>query len=236
MNQLVHDAFHRQLDIINPFDLKGVTIIGTGASGSGIGILLAKLGVPKIILYDEDVISEHNVSNQYFRGDSIGEKKVFALEREMYNMSPQYFKPSITIKDKFFSEGDTVETDIVFLCVDSLEVRESIVRQLYRDGYRKWVIDTRMAGEYYEIRTVDMNNNKEIDDYIVSTLSTPREEPCTARSVIYTVMSMSSRAVLTYKKIVKDEIIPKVFSEDLAHDNIPIYREYRVGESPKERV
>ena len=43
---------------------ENIHIIGCGAIGSILAFSLAKLGLTKIVLYDEDVVEDKNVANQ----------------------------------------------------------------------------------------------------------------------------------------------------------------------------
>jgi hypothetical protein len=122
------------------------------------------------------------------------------------------------------------------MCADGLENRRHIMNTLRNMPIVEWVIDTRMGGQYYEVWTINMKDKQEVDDYIQSTYADAREDPCTARSVIYTVMLMSSKAVSIFKKIVKKQIVPKIYREDVDNDLYPVLVNYRKGESKKDRM
>jgi hypothetical protein len=235
----VNESYMRQLGIIRPDELPSLTIIGAGAAGTGVAIVAGKLGVRKMDIWDFDTVSTHNISNQYFKGNSIDMKKVEAIKEEIERLSPVGMMPIINIHDKPFETGDRVEVDssIVMMCVDGFDNRKSVMDVLIRenDGV-EWVVDSRMSGEYYELRTVKTHQPSEVDEFFTSLEGEAREEPCTARSVIYTVMAMASRAMLYVKKIAKSEVVPMVYSEHLGLDTMPVYRKYRVGEEIKTRL
>ena len=55
----------RHKELFNPYYFNTpVTIIGAGATGSWLALMLAKLGIQDITVYDFDVVEEHNVPNQ----------------------------------------------------------------------------------------------------------------------------------------------------------------------------
>jgi len=58
--------FMRHRDIINVEDIPPITLIGCGAIGSAVGIVLTKLGASFIAIWDGDKVEEHNIANQYF--------------------------------------------------------------------------------------------------------------------------------------------------------------------------
>lgn len=225
-----YQNYMRQMDIIRPDETPPITIIGSGASGSGVGIIAGKLGVQNITIYDGDSVEPHNVPNQYYGTEHIGRNKARALMEEIYRLTPGDMRPNVLSIDRFWEEADEIYTPYVFMCVDSLELRGRIMEAVRSNPRVRWVIDTRMAAEYYEVITVDMGNESEIMEFMEGLLGEVREEVCTARSVIYTVMIMAGRAVLHFKKLVKGENVPKVYWEDLAHPIVPAYREWRGSE------
>ena len=74
------DIFQRQLDIFNPEDISvPVHIIGVGATGSFDAIALAKLGMPEIHVWDDDVVEINNTAGQAYGLDHDGQLKVEAI-------------------------------------------------------------------------------------------------------------------------------------------------------------
>jgi hypothetical protein len=235
--EMENDAYMRQLGIVRPQELPPLTIIGAGSAGSGIAVVAGKLGVRVMDIWDHDVVSTHNIANQYFRGDSIGLSKVEVLKEEVERLSPIGMMPIVNIHNKAFEEGDIVNSPIVMMCVDGFDNRRNVMATLMSaDSHVDWVIDSRMSGEYYELRTVKIDNADEVADFYKSLEGEAREEPCTARSVIYAIMAMSSRAMLYVKKIAKGEPVPMIYSEHLGLDVMPVYRKWRSGEDIKTRL
>src|SRR5690348_12932263 len=70
----------RQLDLLplEKLDVP-VTVIGAGAVGSFTVLTLAKMGLSRITAWDDDVVDEHNLPNQFFRLEDVGRPKVEAL-------------------------------------------------------------------------------------------------------------------------------------------------------------
>jgi hypothetical protein len=123
------------------------------------------------------------------------------------------------------------------MCVDGFDNRKKVMDVILKENSNvEWVIDSRMAGEYYELRTVKTHQPSEVNEWYESLKGEAREEPCTARSVIYTVMEMSARGTLYLKKIAKGEVVPMIYSEHLGVDTMPVYRKYRMGEEIKTRL
>jgi len=231
-----YECFMRQMDVIAPSEIPPITIIGSGASGSGIGVVAGKLGSQNITLYDGDIVELHNISNQYFSGNTLGRNKAGALREEIMRLAPPLMKPMVMSIEDMFTEESDVHSPIVFLCVDGIESRELVFNRLTECSNVKWIIETRMSAEYYEVNTINMNNEQEIDGWKRSLEGPMREEPCTERSVIYTVMLMSARAVYHMKKIVKLQPVPLHYSENLSSELTGPYIEWRTGEHPRDRI
>lgn len=236
MSDPVLDNYLRQMDVIQPKDIPQVTVIGGGAAGSGIGIILSKLGAKRIELFDGDDVDIHNVPNQYFAGNSVGHNKARELKSEIERIAPVTMKPIVSSREEFFGESSQAMGKIVFLCVDGLDNRREVFNLLRSQNHIQWVIDSRMASQYYELHTVNMYDEVECEAYLATLEGEPRDSPCTDRSVIYTVMRMASDAVRFMKKIIKEQPVPKLYAEDLDNDLRSIYTEWRDGESPKERL
>lgn len=214
MEKAIHDNFTRQLDIINPSRIPTIDVIGAGAIGSGICIMLAKLGTPHVIVWDGDNVEQHNIPNQYFPYSELGKNKAEAMVRVMSEYSPSDILPFFESKDKYFNDEDSPRGKIVFMCADGFDNRIKIFRRLQQCNVN-WVIDCRMGAEYYQVYVVDMNDNEAIEAYRESLTGTPQLLPCTGRSVIYNVLSVASLAVSILKKILVGQDHPVMMAVDL---------------------
>jgi len=230
MSDVVFETYRRQMDVIDPRDIPPITIIGAGASGSCIGIVAAKMGCQNITIYDGDDVELHNIPNQYYPPESIMMNKSEALRREILRFTPDDIKPFVSAHNIFWSEREMITTPYVFVCVDSMDMRRRIFNRLRRNNNVRWLIDTRMGAEYYEVHTVNMNDDEEKKLYEEDLRLEPRDAPCTARSVIYTVMMMASRAVYSFKRLVMNQSVPRIYTEDLAQPLLPPYRAWREEE------
>ena len=65
-----------QKDLYNPtFHAGSVTVVGAGGIGSPSIMGLARLGIPYIAVYDDDVVEPHNVTAQNYEIDQVGAKQ-----------------------------------------------------------------------------------------------------------------------------------------------------------------
>lgn len=109
-------------DFFNPDKVKDVChIIGCGSIGSNVAELLVRYGIKNIILWDYDRVESHNIANQLFYQDQIGTEKTKALAEILLRINPEL---NIIFRERY--KGEMLQGH-VFLCVDSMEVRQNIV-------------------------------------------------------------------------------------------------------------
>ena len=65
-----------------------VGIAGLGGLGSNIALLLARSGIGKLVIADDDTVELSNIHRQCFPMDSIGMRKTDAVEREISRINP----------------------------------------------------------------------------------------------------------------------------------------------------
>ena len=135
-----------------------IHIIGCGAIGSTIAEMLTRLGFAKLYLYDFDKVSDHNITNQMFRMKDIGRPKVEALAEILKDINPDI---QLELHNEGWNEYSRV-TGIVFLAVDSIEVRKEIVDTYKFNKDIKFVSDCRMRLTDAQYYAADWNNDKEI--------------------------------------------------------------------------
>lgn len=211
----VVNKYSRHTDIFNPqlYDQYGVSIIGCGGVGSGVGIILAKLGMQKFELYDSDVIEEHNLSNQYFKDNQLGYNKTSALSNNMYE-----FNRSInTNNNTDFTSKNVIKTPIVFCCVDSMKARKIIFNKCKKTNNCKLFIDTRMGGETFEVFIINMTKKRDVN-YYEKNLFPDKEAvqlTCSAKTIIYNVMAIASCSVALMSRVLNGQPYKREITGDL---------------------
>ena len=103
---------------------KKVTVIGAGAIGSHTVMMLARMGISSIEVWDYDLVSEENMNNQGYNISDIDEPKVECLARKVrhamgFNILPRYER---------YTGGPL--KGIVIAAVDSMAVRQLISENL----------------------------------------------------------------------------------------------------------
>jgi len=118
-----------------------IHIIGCGAIGSLLGDTLARMGLTKITLYDFDTVESHNIANQVFTENDLNKPKVQALRERMLAINPDMSDDLIIQPNGYTNQR---LSGYVFLCVDSIDLRRSIVEKYQHDPYIKAMFDFRM--------------------------------------------------------------------------------------------
>ena|SRR3990167_6264823 len=226
-NRINYDLFVRQYDILNPAYCKTpIKIIGAGATGSFTALALAKMGFTNIEIFDADIIAEHNFPNQIYTVKSIGQKKTLALKE----IIKDFTEMEIEVKDTMY-KNQKLE-GIVISAVDSMAVRKQIFDNIQK--HPEWkvelLIDPRASAEFARVLSVRTTNDtkkvkpvdrkKDLADY-KETLYADEDaiqEPCTGRSIIYSVLAMASLICRQIKRFQMNQTLKRDIILDLIND------------------
>ena len=163
---------NKSLEFFDPNKVKGYChIIGCGSIGSNVAELLARYGIENLVLWDFDTVEPHNIANQLFTEEDVGKPKTEALAELLYKINPK-LKKTLKIKEKWDND---VLNDYVFMCVDSVDVRRSIVETNKYNPTVKAVFDFRttlLEGQCY---FADWTNKKQKDSLLTSLQFTHEE-------------------------------------------------------------
>ncbi|MDB5194368.1 MAG: thiamine biosynthesis protein ThiF [Parcubacteria group bacterium] len=142
----------RHLEVFSPavFGDRRIDVVGVGATGSRIALALAKLGISEIHLWDYDRIEPHNVPNQVFGNNHVGEFKVDALQ----NIIREQTGITVTAHNERV-DGSQQLGVAVFLLTDTMASRQEIWKGALRyKTHVKLVVETRMgknSGRVYAV-------------------------------------------------------------------------------------
>ncbi len=155
-----HDALFAKEAFAIPLHL-----IGVGGVGSHVAQQLGKLGTGTnpsntIDVYDGDRIESHNVANQAYLPEHVGQQKTSALQEQFSVWSDG---STVHVHDMFVREHVPL-CGIVFLCLDSMEARKRICElSIWNNTDVKLLIDTRMDAETAVCFAIDPNNKEHIE-------------------------------------------------------------------------
>lgn len=156
---------NKSLEFFNPENVKGrCYVIGCGSIGSNVAELLARYGIENIVLYDFDTVEAHNIANQLYTEEDIGKPKTEALAKLLYKINPR-LKNTLILKEKYEEE---ILNDYVFMCVDSVEVRQEIVNTNKYNPNIKAIFDFRTTLYEGQCYFADWSKKKDKDSLITS--------------------------------------------------------------------
>lgn len=209
----------RQKDIVPDDELKRcqIIVVGCGAVGHQLGVLLASLGAVDVLLIDHDKVGIENMSSQGFSPGEIGQNKALTVAMEMQDKYPDM---SIGTIQERFSEGvrrmirqaDDSDSNkhhvIVFSCVDSMAARKEIWTTM--DGVADLFIDSRMGAQTGRVISVV---REKWQDYLKSwhTDAEAHEAPCTAKATHYCASIVAALAISRFVKYLRHfDVEPQV--------------------------
>ena len=206
--------FLRQQDLCPVHVLRDlhINMIGTGAVGSFSALALAKLGVGSMTLFDPDTVEEHNLPVQFFTNADLGRTKVAALADQLRAMT----ECSVTAIPEAYTHQPLV--GVAISAVDSMTARRRIWRHVRGNRDITLYADSRMGAMVGQVLTVHPGSPIEEQAYR-RTLHSQQEalqEPCTARSVIFTVLGIAA--------IVAGLVRAHVVGETIPHETVQDFR------------
>lgn len=193
-----------------------IHIIGCGAIGSTLGVMLARCGINKVFLYDFDRVEPHNIANQQFRHEQIGLEKTEALKQLMLEIHPQ-----MDITEMGAWEKDTALKGIVFLGVDSIELRKAIAVANRYNLKVAAMFDFRMRLIDAQHYAADWKDQRYIENFIASMDFTDeeanKETPVSAcnmtLSIMPTVQTIVSLGMANFINFINDEpLAPQIIA------------------------
>lgn len=214
---------NKHIEFFNPaLVTEPIHIIGCGALGSHIAELLVRLGVNNIHLWDFDVVSPHNITNQLYVHKQIGQKKTTALDYLLHEINP---KVETILHDKYEMQN---LSGYVFMMVDSIDLRRTIVDHLKTNKYIKAIFDARMrltdAQSYAADWTVPEDKEQLLNTMQFTSeeakASTPVSACGTTLSVTPTVKVVASFTVSNFINLMLGKELKKIILLDAFSYNV----------------
>lgn len=139
------------------------------------------MGVGRLIVWDFDVVEDHNIPNQMYPKSAIGTFKVDAFKE----MIESFSDTEVIAHNSEFCVDEMDGADVLYLCVDSMSARASIHNEAKH--LVDYVIDTRMSGIMFDVIVLNEDSTFYSDDDVAPV-------PCTEKAIIYNVFGVSSIA------------------------------------------
>ncbi len=209
-----------QLHFFNPNQLgDAVHVIGAGGIGSTVIQTLAKMGFPKIIIWDNDKLEERNIASEPpYSEKYVGLPKVEAATKMIEYLLGSEMK-STTAIPHFERATEKTQLEGYVICgVDSMRSRKAIFDAVKASSTKiPLFIDARSGGEMYQIfsfRPFDPRAASNYESWLFDDEDSLRLE-C-GGNVAYTSNSIASLVTRNLTKSIKGEPVPFMISDNLA--------------------
>lgn len=213
-------SYERQLRIFNPDEHKDsrVTVIGLGNIGSNTAVLLARLGIKNLSLYDFDTVDNHNLTSQYYDIDSLGKPKANVLADKIEKINPDIKVSGCN----WIFEAPHFDTEaITIIAIDTMEERKKICNDLIKMKTKLVhpLIDGRVGGTQLEVYTANS-----LEEWQSTFVSKPSKDPCGGRFICYVSTMVASIITSQVKKILNRERYDK--SMMVNADSLQVVKEF----------
>jgi hypothetical protein len=149
------------------------------------------------------VIEEHNIPNQFYRLNDLTRPKVAALIDIIYEFTGVEIKPFVEAYQDQNLRG------IIISAVDSMKARKEIWKRVKGNAQIDLYIDARMGAEVARIYSIYPIDDVKSYQQTLYGSKEAIQEPCTRRSIIYTVLGISAFICGNVKKFLTGESIQK---------------------------
>ena len=152
-----------------------------------------------------DRVASHNLGNQIYRYRDISTYKVEALSEILHDINPDL---DLRIHKEITPES--VISGNIFLCIDNIDLRRSLVEVWLKNPHIKFITDTRMRLTDGQVYSADWSSAVARNALLASMQfthaeaaeSTPVSACGTTLSVIYTPVAISAFAVANFIEFV----------------------------------
>ena len=196
----------RQLNLLDPSQIgkKSITLIGAGATGSYVALLLAQMGWGDqhkgqgiLRVFDGDKIEDHNLCNQIYEPSQVGKPKVEALKEIILRKCEFEIEVHNEMVDEK-TDPKLIQSNYVMLLTDTMKSRKDIFEKFLQFSFRTdLVIETRMGlrdGRIYAFNPNSLDKKEEWLETLYSDEEAETSRCGASASIITTVMYLASLA------------------------------------------
>ena len=199
--------YTRQLGLLDPKQIKdkSITVIGAGATGSYVALLLAQMGWGDstqgqgvLRVFDGDKVEEHNLANQIYEPSHIGKFKTEALKEVILRKCGFEIETlSEMVDDK--TDSTLIRSNYVMMLTDTMSSRKDIFEKHLRFPFTTdLLVETRMGLREGRIYSFNPNDGAHTEEWKATLYSDNVAEASAcggSQSIVSTVGFLSSLAV-----------------------------------------
>lgn len=139
------------------FGDRQVDVIGVGAVGSRVVLELARLGVARIRVWDDDVVSDVNLCNQAFGLADIGRPKTEAIADLVLKTTGT----TIDARQERAPAPGIALGDVVFVLLDTMAGRKAVYQAVKMTFATRRLIESRMGVDELRVYSIDPNSDRQ---------------------------------------------------------------------------
>ena len=200
----------RHLNIYNIPSYFTVGVIGGGGIGAMVALVLAKMGVVSLTVWDDDVISSVNIPTQLHRHADIDVPKVLSLQHTLEEFSDEiFFTPIQARVDEHYIFP---QFNLLISAVDSIDARKAIWQAIKNSPLPSAYIDCRMSAEQYQHFAFLLDDRKAAANYEAMLMELNEndvpDEVCTMKSTFYTASLAAGHVGTAFRNLLRNKMRP----------------------------
>lgn len=215
LRKMLHDHRGTRQEGLVPsnFLMEPMAIIGCGAVGRQVALMLAAMGVEEITLHDFDRVGIENLAVQGFYEKDLGELKTDACKEIMLQINQD-------VEVHTVNEVAGIKTElqpIIFCCVDSMAGRRDIWGAWKKCSKSEGIfVDSRLGAGVLRVVS-DVGGDAGGNQYLKSWYSDEDAEDlgCTARSTIYQANIVAGLVISQAVQAYRGALVPLDYLIDL---------------------
>jgi hypothetical protein len=186
----------RHSGIFNVPTYFNVGLVGAGGIGAMTALVLAKMGVRQLTVWDDDTVSEENIPTQLHPVSDVGKLKITSLQETLEHFSDEIIVSGIPDR---VGMGMSVSGYNLFIsAVDSITARQEIWHAVSNSHHVMWYLDMRMASREYQHFLVDLYDARATANYDELLMGLDEtaiaEVPCTEKATFFTASLAAGHA------------------------------------------
>ena len=203
----------RHISVFSPDNVKHpIHIIGVGATGSFVAMMMARMGCPVLNIYDFDDVEIHNIPNQYYDTEDLGKLKAEALAEKLKAINPNIvvnvnIGAVLPVHDDEHKGIDEM-SGYVFLLVDSMKVRKELWAAAKENKNILHCWESRLGSDQARVYSLDMSV-KDFSKYEADFYDDDNAEvsACgTSITVLPVVLQTASLMIVQFIDLVMDRV------------------------------
>lgn len=209
------DPYSRQeaLGVPTSAFIRRVHVVGAGGIGSPLVLALAKTGFQPIHVWDGDEVEDGNTACQLYGWVDVLSNKARAIANVIEGLMPVIVvgEDIIVPHETFVMEDDEApfdDAEILCLAVDSNRVRFDCLRHALKarenDKGPRFLVDGRLDGFIYTVYNVDLDDEKQVEEYMGMLEPDPPRPVCVQPATFYMGQICAGRMA---GEVLKDALI-----------------------------